>query len=382
MDPAGYYYLIKEQRSPNFIIYALNQALLLESNEYHFQSPTIMPLVDYDEFSFDGGINDALREDDKNVLMIVPSSAPSTPCAALVYSYKRNEKYGYSYKRDTGDEMGTIYVDFLASNKRQTSMCGGSGQSLIKIFIDAAETITEPGKTIQIKLYDAAKNKNFYRFAMSPKDVNGYRTHNTGHINRRKERIPLTRQASGPHSIVYKVDDFEKGDIASLIRDVLVFPPNNTPYPSDRARVIVRTETKTRSVSPSKWNHPSQRTGRHSSSSSGSSSGKPYIVSMAPFKGQTLRDRQAELNIYLKADKGGDYTESVNFLIDNFHDKRDIVLINSHIKCSDDEQKQNFKTTLVELLKRPRAKGITKRKTKKRKRNPRKRITHNLKRRH
>jgi hypothetical protein len=320
-----------------------------------------MPLVDYDEFSFDGGINGALSEDDKNVLMIVPSSTPSTPCAALVYSYKPN----------TEDEMGTIYVNFLASNKRQTSMCGGSGQSLFKIFIDVAETITHRDETIQIKLYDAAKNKNFYRFAMSPKDVNGYRTHNTGHIDSHKERIPLTRQESGPHSIVYDVVHFEKGDKASLIRDVLVFPPNNTPYPSDRARKIVRTETKTRSVSPPKWNHPSQRKKMEI----------VYIVSKTQFKDNANLRAQTELNDKLKDDNAiRDYSESVKFLKNNFK-YNDQVRIMANFKCDDDNEIELFNATYSRANNN--AKGITKRKTKKRKRNPRKRIiTRNLKRRH
>jgi len=361
MDPDGYYYLIKQQSNPNRIIYALNEALLLESNNYHFQSPTIMPNVEYDDFTFDGSINDALTDPKKNVLMIVPSSVPSTPCAALVYSYKPNTEY----------EMGTIYVNFLASNKRQPDTCGGSGQSLFKIFIDVAETITERGRTIQIKLYDAAKNKKFYRFAMSNRSDVGDRIHNTGHINIYKDGIPLTRQASGPHSIIYDVTDFEKGDIASLTREVLEFPANNNPYPTERAR-SVRSQYPIPPPSPPESQNPRWRQRTIAE----------YIVSKAPFKDNARLDLQENLNEKLIEDHAvHDYLSSVGFLKDNFNVREQTFII-KNFECVDENEIELFKET-YDSMANANAKGITKRKTKKRKRrNPRKRITYNLKRRH
>ena len=363
MDPGGYYYLIKEQQRPNLIIAALNQALVLESNKYHFQSPTIMPNVEYGDFTFDGSINGALREDDKNVLMIVPTSTPSTPCAALVYSYKPN----------TDDEMGTIYVNFLASNKLQTTTCGGSGQSLFKIFIDVAETITHKGKTIQIKLYDAAKNKNFYTFAMSQKDVNGYRTHNTGHINKYKGK-PLKRQRSLPRSTSELVHDFEKGDTASLTRKVLEFPHNVGRYPTELAM-----ESQKQSPTPPQY--------RSSSPISENPRWRrreivEYIVSRAPFKDDARVRAHADLNDKLKDDyRKKNYSESVKFLKNNFN-KEDQGRIMENFECVDENEIDKFKATYSRMA-NANARGITKRKTKKRKRrNPRKRITYNLKRRH
>jgi len=366
MDPAGYYYLIKPERDPNDIIRALNEALQLEPNNYHFQSPTIMPNVEYGDFTFDGSINDALTENDKNVLMIVPSSSPSIPCAVLVYSYKPN----------TEDEMGTIYINFLASNKRQTFMCGGTGQSLIKIFIDAAEVITPRGKTIQVKLYDAAKNKGFYNFTMSPKDANGHRTYNTGYKGKYTDTgIPLTRQASGPHSIIYDVHEFDKGNPASLIRDVLAFPVNVSRYPTERARESQsrpRSRSRSRSKSPSTWNHPSQRTGNNMI--------VEHIVSRTPFKNNNDLRSQAELNEKLIEDHAvHNYSESVKFLHDNFIQRVRAVIM-KNFECEDEHEIDAFNKTFIRIYGID-AKGITKRKTKKR-RNPRKRITYNLKHRH
>jgi hypothetical protein len=361
MDPAGYYYLIKPQRVPNDIISPLNEALLLKGNEYHFQSPTIMPNAEYRDFTFDGSINDALRrEDDKNVLMIVPTSTPSIPCAALVYSYKPN----------TEDEMGTIYINFLASNKRQTSMCGGTGQSLIKIFIDAVEVITPMGKTIQIKLYDAAKNKKFYDFIMSPKDATGYRYYNTGYKRKYTDQsIPLTRQASGPHSIIYDVHGFEKGNTSSLTRDVLAFPHNVGRYPTELA-IESQKQSPTPPPSPPQSQNPRWRQRTIAK----------HIVSRAPFKDNARLRLQEDLNEKLIEDHAvHNYLSSVEFLKNNFKNVRDQTFIIEHFECIDDNEIELFKAT----YRMANAKGITKRKTKKRKRrNPRKRITYNLKRRH
>jgi hypothetical protein len=254
-------------------------------------------------------------------------------------------------------------------------MCGGTGQSIIKIFIDAAEVITPRGKTIQIKLYDAAKNKKFYDFIMGPKDATGYRYYNTGYKGKYTDiGIPLTRQASGPHSIIYDVHEFEKGNPASLKRKVLEFTHNVGRYPTELA---IESQKHSQSPSPSPPQLQSKNPRWNRTRDNGS-----YIVSRAQFKDDISIRSQAALNEKLSEDHDKhNYSESVNFLYTNFKPRvRERII--EHFECEDETEINSFKETYNRMANAAKG-GITKRKTKKRKRrNPRKRITYNLKRRH
>ena len=108
-----------------------------------------------------------------------------------------------------------------------------------------------------------------------------------------------------------------------------------------------------------------------------------HIISTISFEDENDNNLNARLNAILIKEEGCNYRDPAKFLIDNFDEVKHNAIL-TKLRCSYPNELENFLSSYNdEMADRLQAKGITKRKTKKRKRrNPRKRITYNLKRRH
>lgn len=136
-----------------------------------------------DGFTFNHSINRHINSGDANIIMLI-NPATKRPCAVLVFTYNQGEG---------------LYIDYLDGDKLNKEVCGGAATYLLWNFCNCVDNITDHGRTISIKLMDAADRSDFYDILFGLKTDENYRYRTS--VNADNKSSTLRRQPSTLQSV-------------------------------------------------------------------------------------------------------------------------------------------------------------------------------------